>query len=72
MITPLEIEAAIINGEIIESYEEDPRGESCLMLHSTEDRSIHLVCAPKPEYLAVITAYIPCPKQWDASFKKRK
>ncbi len=72
MITPSEIEAAIFNGEIIELYEDDPRGESCLMLHSVEDRFIHVVCAPKPEYLAIITAYIPSPAQWDVSFKKRK
>lgn len=72
MITSLEVEATIFNGEIIELYENDPRGESCLMLHFPEGRSIHVVCAPKSEYLAIISAYIPSSEQWDASFKKRK
>jgi hypothetical protein len=43
-----------------------------LVLHITENRSIHVVCAPKAEYLAVITAYIPSPDQWAADFKTRK
>ncbi|WP_433926253.1 DUF4258 domain-containing protein [Sorangium cellulosum] len=35
-------------------------------------RPLHVVCAPKPDYLAIITAYIPHPDQWSADFKKRK
>ena len=72
MITPSEVEEVIHNGEIIEQYEDDPRGESCLMLHFPDGRAIHIVCAPKADYLAIITAYIPDPNQWDKSFKVRR
>ena len=72
MITPFEVEEVIYNGEIIEYYKDDPRGESCLMLHFPDGRSIHIVCAPKADYLAIITAYIPNPNQWNENFKVRK
>ena len=72
MITTEEVRQAVLLGEIIEEYPEDPRGESCLVLHTTKNRSIHVVCAPKTEYLAVITAYIPSPGQWSPDFKMRK
>jgi len=70
MISSDEIEAIIWNGEVIEDYPEDNRGHSCLMLGSVE-RAIHVVCAPKQEYLAVITAYIPDKASWSSDFKRR-
>ena len=46
--------------EIIEDYSNEQRGHSCLMFHyNIGDRPLHVVCAPKVEYLAIITAYIP-------------
>jgi hypothetical protein len=72
MITTDEVRQAVLLGEIIEEYPDDQRGESCLVLHTTKNRSIHVVCAPKSEYLAVITAYIPSPDQWASDFKVRK
>ena len=35
-------------------------------------RALHVVCAPKENYLAVITAYIPDPQEWDKNFKIRR
>lgn len=73
MISPAEIEAAINAGELIEDYPEDVRGHSCLLLGSGDGgRPIHVVCAPRSDYLAIITAYIPHPDQWSADFKERK
>jgi len=73
MITASEIREVINNGEIIEDYPEDVRGHSALILGKGEnERPIHLVCAPKSDYLAVITAYIPEPVQWSENFKRRK
>lgn len=73
MISPAEIDAAITAGELVEDYPEDVRGHSCLLLGSGHGgRPIHVVCAPKPDYLAVITVYIPHPNQWSADFRKRK
>ncbi|WP_437874386.1 DUF4258 domain-containing protein [Sorangium sp. So ce513] len=73
MISPAEIIGTITLGELVEDYPEDVRGHSCLLLGSGDGgRPIHVVCAPKPDYLAIITAYIPHPDQWSADFKKRK
>lgn len=35
-------------------------------------RTIHVVCAPKKDYLAVITAYIPTLDKWEKDFKCRR
>lgn len=59
--------------EIIENYPNDPRGHSCLILgFGIDNRPIHIVCAPKNEYLAIITPYIPNEEEWENNFKKRK
>jgi hypothetical protein len=72
MITTSEIQAVIKTGEVIEDYPEDARGHSCLILGVGRDnRAIHVVCAPKDEYLAIITAYIPNPDQWTPDCRGR-
>ncbi|MGD8627375.1 MAG: DUF4258 domain-containing protein [Anaerolineae bacterium] len=73
MISTGEVRAVIFQGAIIEDYEEDVRGHSCLMLGwGHEGRPIHVVCAPKPHYLAIITTYLPNPEQWEADWRTRK
>lgn len=74
MITPEEIREVLFKGEIIEDYADDPRGHSCLMGGKTKNgnRHIHIVCSPKDEYLAIITAYIPSFEKWMPNFKKRR
>ena len=72
MITVDEIKEAVLNGEVIEEYPEDQKGESCLLLYVNENRAVHVVCAPKDEYLAIITAYLPVPNQWSSDFKGRR
>jgi hypothetical protein len=71
MISTSEVERVVVEGEIIEDYPEDVRGPSCLMLGSGEDRLIHVVCSPKDDYLAIITAYVPDPSQWSPDFRRR-
>ena len=72
MIATTEVEAVVKTGEIIEDYPEDARGHSCLMLgFGRNNRVIHVVCAPKDEYLAIITAYLPKPDQWTSDFRGR-
>ena len=59
--------------EIIEDYPEDPRGHSCLLLgRGTSERPVYILCAPKDEYLAIITAYLPDEEEWTNNFKVRK
>ena len=72
MISSAEVKDAVFYGEIIEEYADDMRGESCLIYRTKHQRIIHVVCAPKEAYLAIITAYLPEPSQWSADLKKRK
>jgi len=71
MISTSEIRGAVMNGEVIEDYPEDSRGHSCLLLGLGNERFVHVVCAPKDEYLAIITAYLPAPDQWTDDLKRR-
>ncbi len=51
---------AIINGEIIEQYENDYPFPSCLLLGQTEKKiDLHIVCSITPNGAAMITAYYP-------------
>lgn len=72
MISVDEVRDAVLFGEVIEEYPDDQRGESCLVFHTKDNRVLHVVCSPKLEYLAVITAYLPSPDQWSTDFKTRK
>lgn len=72
MITTVEVRSVIEQGEIIEDYPDDPRGRSCLMFGRGEGRRpLHVVCSPKEDYLAIITAYLPNLRGWIEGFKKR-
>ncbi len=72
MITTKDIRHVIENGEVIEDYPEDVRGHSCLILGIAADRPVHVICSPKKEYLAIITAYVPGKQDWEDNYKKRK
>jgi hypothetical protein len=73
LITADEVRSVVFNGEIIENYPEDKRGHSCLMRGIPNNRRpVHVVCAPKDEYLAIITVYIPSLEKWEADFKIRR
>ncbi len=72
MISTVEVEAVVMTGEAIEDYPEDDRGHSCLIFGvGQNNRPIHVVCAPKDEYLAIITTYLPDPTQWSSDFRRR-
>ncbi len=73
VITAVEVETVVGRGELVEDYPEDVRGHSCL-LHGfgEEGRPIHVVCSPKDDYLAIITAYLPDPAEWSSDFKLRR
>jgi hypothetical protein len=72
MITRTEVRRVIAHGEVIENYPENARGHSCLMLgFGNHDRPIHVVCAPREDYLAIITAYLPNEKEWSSDFRTR-
>jgi len=73
MIATWEIRAVVFEGAIIEDYPEDTRGHSCLMLgYGDNARPVHVVCAPKADYLAAITAYLPSPMHWASDWRTRR
>lgn len=59
MIKKGEVYEVIKSGKLVEDYPKDPRGHSCLIEGKVADKTIRVVCAPKDEYLAIITVYIP-------------
>lgn len=71
LITTSEVESKIYHGTIIEDYPDDKRGHSCLINGKIDSRPVHVVCAPKEDYLAIITAYTPDSKKWEKDYKKR-
>ena len=72
MISAEEIRQVIHSGSMVEDYPDDPRGHSCLMLgFGVEGRPIHVVCAPREDYVAIITAYIPEVGEWSDDYTKR-
>lgn len=73
MITTLEVERVVRAGKIIEDYPDDARGHSCLMLgYGMKSRAIHVVCAPKEDYLAIITTYLPSEDEWERDCEQRR
>lgn len=73
MISTTEIRMVLDIAEVIEDYPEDPRGHSSLLLgKGTSDRPIHVLCATKDEYLAIITAYLPDEEEWTNNYRVRK
>lgn len=73
MILRREVCEAIESDEIVEDYPNDPRGHSCLLMGKTRGgKVIHVVCAPKADYLAIITVYAPTLLDWEPNFKTRR
>jgi len=73
MIAVDEVQSVVMSGEVIEDYPEDARGHSCLMLGFDRGGSpIHVVCAPKLDYLAIITAFHPNPTEWRPDWRTRR
>lgn len=72
MIMRAEVRRVVKEGCVIEEYPGDARGHSCLLLGLGDGRRpIHVVCAPKTDYLAIITAYLPDPAEWAEDYKRR-
>lgn len=73
MITAAEVRAVVLQADVIEDYPEDIRGHSCLLSGETSPgRIVHVVCSPKEDYLAILTAYIPEAGEWDETKRQRR
>lgn len=72
-ISQQDIENALLNGEIIEEYENDYPYPSCLIYGiNLENRVLHIVCGLNEIELWIITAYYPDNIKWEEDLKTRK
>ena len=69
-ITVAEIEKTLLKGSIIEKYQNDPRGESCLVGAKVDSKSLHVVCGKRNKRLLIVTLYRPKLPTW-ADYKIR-
>ena len=72
-ITQSDVEKALLNGEIIEEYENDYPYPSCLVYGiNLNDEVLHIVCGSNGKELWIITAYYPDNIEWENDRKTRK
>jgi len=71
LIRAAEVQRVVLDGELVEDYPDDPRGHSCLLLGTLDERPVHVVCSPKADYLAITAAYVPDSSHWSADFRRR-
>ena len=70
-LTISEVEESILEGRILERYENTGRGESLLVVgFSREGKPIHVVCGKRGSSLTVITIYIPMPPKFKNPFER--
>jgi hypothetical protein len=64
-ITRPEIEAAMLNAQLLEDYPDWWLGPSCLVYGRTDaGRDLHIVASYSGLPVAIITVYEPCPPKW--------
>ena len=72
-ITQEDIENVLLNGEIIEEYENDYPYPSCLVYGiNLNNEVLHIVCGANENELWVITAYYQDNIKWENDLKTRK
>lgn len=68
-----EVEEAIIGGSVLETYPNDKRGGSCLIVGFTKSgKPIHSVCGHSNDMLVIITVYIPTPPKFVNPWERSK
>jgi hypothetical protein len=73
MISTDEVRRVTSQGDLAEDYPDDLRGHSCLLVGRGDGgRVLHVVCAPKDDYLAIITVYLPRPDRWLPDWRTRR
>lgn len=72
-ITVDDIISTILNGKELETYPDDQRGESCLIVgQGLDSRWIHVLCGNFYDgKLIIITVYIPKLPKWKDPFTRR-
>lgn len=68
-----EVEEVLLNGIVLESYEDTGRGESCLVAgHTHGGKPIHVVVGIRGNAVIVITVYIPTPPKFLNPFQRNR
>lgn len=70
-LTFAQVEAALLNGTILEAYPDTGRGESCLIVGLADAVPVHAVCGWRGEQVALVTVYIPCPPHFTDPWTRR-
>ena len=66
-----EVEESILNGSVLEKYEDTGRGESCLLVGFTEEgKPVHVVCGIRGDRPVIITVYIPLPPKFKTPYER--
>ena len=72
-INQRDVEHALLNGTIIEEYENDYPYPSCLILgYNIDNKILHIVCGISEDTVHIITAYYPNTDKWEEDMKTRR
>ena len=67
-----EVEEAVVNGEVIEDYQQHHYGPACLVLGKTaKGKAIHILCSLQ-QLVDIITVYEPDLTEWEQDLKTRR
>lgn len=66
-----DIETILLNGKIIENYDDTGRGESCLVVGFTNNKKpVHAVCGRFGDTMVIITVYLPTKPKFINPFQR--
>jgi len=69
----IDVETAIMDGEIIREYPEDYPYPSCQILgRDRNNQPLHTVCGVSEDHLWLITAYYPDADEWESDWATRR
>ena len=70
-LTFSEVREALLNGIILENYEDTGRGEACLIAGFTNNgKPVHIVCGERKAKVVIITVYIPLPPKFKNPYER--
>ena len=70
-LTVIEVEQAMLNGRVLERYNDTGRGESCLLAGFTDaGKPVHIVCGRRGDSLSIVTVYIPRPPKFKTPYER--
>ncbi len=71
-LTFADVEDALLNGQILEEYDDTGRGESCLIVGQAGSVPVHVVCGWRGDKVALITVYVPQPPRFVDPWTRKK